>query len=82
MNPFYDIHKKQSDPKRQDPEYFEKAAEALPLGFFCFHSFCSHFFFIELCSLFLTWSVALAIKIRCQTSQFTTQPFSPPFDFC
>ncbi|KHN86113.1 28S ribosomal protein S15, mitochondrial [Toxocara canis] len=29
--PFFNIHKKVTDPARQDPEYFEKAASALPL---------------------------------------------------
>lgn len=32
--PFFNIHKKVTDPARQDPEYFEKAASALPLGTF------------------------------------------------
>lgn len=32
--PFYNKHKKVTDPFRQDPDYFEKAAEKLTLSRF------------------------------------------------
>jgi len=32
--PYFNIHKNVTDPKRQDPDYFEKEAEKLPLGLF------------------------------------------------
>jgi hypothetical protein len=31
---YYNIHKNVTDPARQDPDYFEKEAEKLPLGLF------------------------------------------------